>query len=64
MRFLKNLVSGTEHVEAYNNVFDELRQQFLDRAAGDSLLVVHRIWKGVEQLSEDLEGLGRNFLEL
>ena len=37
-------------MQVYAEVFDELRQQFLDRAAGDTLVVVHRIWKGVENL--------------
>lgn len=36
----------------YNDVFDELRQQFLDRATGDTLVVVHRIWKGLEDLGK------------
>lgn len=54
MRFLKNLVSGTdERVQTYDKVFDELRQQFVERAAGDTLVVVHRIWKGVEDLGKD-----------
>ena len=66
MRFLKNLVSGTdERLQTYNDVFDELRQQFQERAAGDTLVVVHRIWKGLEGLSKGLEGLGKTFeLEL
>ena len=32
-------------VQDYNKVFDELVEEFHDRAAGDTLVVVHRIWK-------------------
>ena len=38
-------------VQTYNSVFDELLQKFRDRAAGDTLIVVHRIW-------EDMNALG------
>ena len=55
MRLLKNLISETDaRVRKYNNVFDELLQQFRNRAAGDTLVVVHRIWEGIK----GLEGLG------
>jgi hypothetical protein len=54
-RLLKNLISETDaRVRRYNNVFDELMQQFRNRAAGDTLVVVHRIWEGIK----DLEALG------
>ena len=54
-RLLKNLISGTDaRVREYNNVYDELLQQFRNRAAGDTLVVVHRIWKSIK----DLEALG------
>ncbi len=50
-RFLKNLISeADERVQTYKNVFDELMQQFRDRAAGDTLVVVHRIWEGMKDL--------------
>ena len=39
-------------MQTYNKVFDELRQQFVERATGDTLVVVHRIWKGVEDLGK------------
>ncbi|KAF8157858.1 hypothetical protein B0H34DRAFT_768765, partial [Crassisporium funariophilum] len=56
-RLLKNFISETdEAVKRYNGVFDELLQQFRDRAAGDTLVVVHRIWesmKGLDALAED-----------
>jgi hypothetical protein len=54
-RLLKNLISETDRlVQSYNDVFDELFQQFRDRAAGDTLVVVHRILEGMK----DLETLG------
>ena len=50
-RLLKNFISETDaHVRKYNSVFDELLQQFRDRAAGDTLVVVHRIWEGIKGL--------------
>ena len=46
MRFLKNLISATDkHVQGYNDAFDILLQKFHDKAMGDILLVVHRIWE-------------------
>ena len=54
-RLLKNLISETDaRVRKYNSVFDELLQQFRNRAAGDTLVVVHRIWEGIK----GLEALG------
>ena len=51
MRFLKNLFSETdERVQSYMDVFDGLMRQFHDRAAGDTLVVVHRIWEGMKDL--------------
>ena len=50
-RLLKNFISETDaRVRNYNDVFDELMQQFRNRAAGDTLLVVHRIWEGIKGL--------------
>lgn len=50
-RLLKNLISDTDTlVRNYSNVFDELLQQFRDRAAGDTLVVVHRIWEGMKSI--------------
>lgn len=49
-------------MQTYNNVFDELRQQFLARAAGETSVVVRRIWKGMEDLGEVLEDLGKDLL--
>ena len=49
------MISETDaRVQKYSNVFDELMQQFRNRAAGDTLVVVHRIWEGIK----DLEALG------
>jgi len=42
-------------MQTYNDVFDELRQQFLCRAVGDTVIVVHRIWEKVERLGNDFE---------
>lgn len=54
-RLLKNLISETDaRVGKYNSVFDELMHQFRNRAAGDTLVVVHRIWEGIK----GLEALG------
>jgi len=53
MRLLKNLFSENDTiVQRYNNVFDKLLQEFRDRAAGDTLVVVHRIWEDVDDLRE------------
>ena len=41
-------------VQDYNNVFDQLLQEFRERAAGDTLVVVHRIW---EDLAPKVDGL-------
>ena len=40
-------------VEDYNNVFENLLQEFRDRAARDTLLVVHRIWEGFPPMFDD-----------
>jgi hypothetical protein len=58
MRLLKNLISDTDsRVKDYSDAFDKLLQQFRDRAAGDTLVVVHRIWK-------DIEAQGSTFSDL
>ena len=45
-RLLKNFISETDaRVKCYNDIFDELLQQFRDKAAGNTLVVVHRIWE-------------------
>jgi hypothetical protein len=54
-RLLKNFISETDaRVKCYNDSFDELLQQFRDKAAGKTLVVVHRIW-------EDLGAQGSSF---
>ena len=57
-RLRKNLISETDaRVRIYNNVFDEPMQQFRNGAAGDTMVVVHRIWddfKGFEALGSIL----------
>ena len=45
-------------MQDYNNAFDKLLQEFRDRAAGDTLVVVHRIW---EDLAPKLDGLRESF---
>ena len=57
-RLLNNVISETDtRVRNYNNVFDELLQEFRNRAAGDTSVVVHRIWEGIK----GIEVLGCNF---
>ena len=41
-------------VQHYNNVLDNLLQEFRDRAAGDTLVVVHRIWEDLAPKVDDL----------
>ena len=56
MRVFKNLVSSTNEtrIQNYNDVFDKLLQEFRDRAAGDTLVVVHRIWEDLVPTFDDL----------
>jgi len=56
MRLLKNLFSPENKtlVQHYNSVFDNLLQEFRDRAAGDTLVVVHRIWEDLAPKLDDL----------
>ena len=55
-RLLKNLFSSKAEtlVQDYNDVFDKLLREFHDRAAGDTLVVVHRIWEGLAPKVDDL----------
>ena len=47
------MVSETDdRVENFNSIFDQLLQSFHDRAAGDTLVTVHRIWERLENLRE------------
>ena len=41
-------------VRHYNNVFGKLLQEFRDRAAGGTLVVVHRIWEDLAPKVDDL----------
>ena len=41
-------------VQDYNDVFDNLLQKFRDKAAGETLVVVHRIWKDLTSEIGDL----------
>ena len=43
-------------VQGYNDVFDKLLQEFRDRAAGDTLVVVHRILEDLAPTVVDLRG--------
>ena len=48
-----SLISDTDElVKNYNSVLDDLMQQFRDRAAGDTLVVVHRIWEGTQGIKD------------
>ena len=47
-------------MQGYNDVFDKLLREFHDRAAGDTLVVVHRIW---ENLAPKVDDLRESFLE-
>jgi hypothetical protein len=59
-RLRRNLISGTdERVTSYNDVFEELLQEFRDKAARDTMVMVHRIWTTVESLHENVKGLGK-----
>lgn len=56
----KNVVSETYvTVKGYNTVFDDLMQQFRDRAAWDMVVVVHWMLEGIQELIEgaDLSGM-------
>ena len=39
-------------VQGYNDVFDKLLQEFRDRAGGDTLVVVHRIWEDLKKVDD------------
>ena len=47
-------------MQDYNDVFDKLLQEFRDRATGDTLVVVHRIW---EDLAPKVDDLRESFSE-
>jgi len=54
-RLLKSLFSNAKTlVQDYNDVFDGLLQEFDHRAAGDTLVVVHRIWEDLAPKVDDL----------
>ena len=47
-RLLKNFISETDgHVKCYNDIFDKLLQQFHDKAAGNTLVIMHHIWEAL-----------------
>jgi len=53
IRLGKNVLSQTDGmVTTYNAVFDDLMEQFRNRAARDTVVVVHRVLEGVQELSE------------
>ncbi|KAG1792328.1 uncharacterized protein HD556DRAFT_1380511 [Suillus plorans] len=56
IRLGRNVVSETDgRVKGYNTVFDDLMQQFRDRAARDTVVVVHRIkLEGIQELGVSL----------
>jgi hypothetical protein len=54
-RLVKNVFSdATGWVESYNQAFENLLQEFRDKAVRDTFLVVHRIWKEVDHLGASL----------
>ena len=53
IRLGKNVLSQTDDtITTYNAVFDDLMEQFRNRAARDTVVVVHRVLEGVQELSE------------
>ena len=53
IRLSKNVISQTgDTVQTYNAVFDDLMEQFRDRAARDTDMVVNWVLEGVQELSE------------
>ena len=55
-RLFENLVSSEAEtlVQRYNDVFNKLLQDFRDKAAGDTLVVMHRIWEDLVPKVDDL----------
>ena len=53
-RLPKNLLSSKTDtlVQGYNDAFDKLLQDFRDRATGDTLVVVHRIWEDLTKVDD------------
>ena len=53
-RLLNNLFSSKTDtlVQGYNDVFNKLLQDFRDRATGDTLVVVHRIWEDLTKIDD------------
>ena len=48
-------------MQDYSNVFEKLLQEFRDGAAGDTLVVVHRIWEDLAPKVDDLrESFSKN----
>ena len=39
-------------MQDYSDVFDKLLQDFRDKAAGDTLVVVHRIWEDLTKIDD------------
>ncbi|KXN90686.1 hypothetical protein AN958_03971 [Leucoagaricus sp. SymC.cos] len=55
-RLLKNSFSeATARVQSYNETFENLLQEFRDKAARDTSLVVHRVWREVESLAYKMD---------
>lgn len=47
------MISETDdRLKIFNTNFDKLLQDFRDRATGDTLVTVHRIWGRLESLRE------------
>ena len=62
-RLLKNLVFSEAEalVQRYNDVFNKLLQDFRDKSAGDTLVVVHRIWEDLVPKVDDLRESFSNY---
>ena len=64
MRLLNNLFSETDTLlQRYNDVFDKLLQEFRNKAAGDTLVVVHRIWEDLAPKVDDLRESFSKYIE-
>jgi len=46
-------------VQRYTDVFDKLLREFRDRAAGDTFVVVHRIWQDLNKVDDLRESFSK-----
>ncbi|KXN81645.1 hypothetical protein AN958_04067 [Leucoagaricus sp. SymC.cos] len=56
LRLLKNSYSeATKQVQSYNETFENLLQEFRDKAVRDTSLVVHRVWHEVKSTADKMD---------